>query len=142
MLLLEKVELMFSMIRNEINYIALPANELVCALSLKDDMKKLKFINSCAIEISKGEDFPVAWKKSLNSDRNTSYLRQKDIQLLCAFGESFGITDSEGQLSNCNMYLELLKVNRNEAIGERDRYSKTVSLLGLLAGLGLIIVLL
>lgn len=141
-LLLEIIEQMFSLIRNEINYLSLPANEIFDKLSEIDEIKKLKFISCCSEAISKGEDFRVAWKNSLEIKANTSYLRPKDIHLLNTFGESFGVTDSEGQISNCDMYMEILKSNRKEAVAVRDRYSKTATLLGLLSGLGLLIVFL
>jgi stage III sporulation protein AB len=140
--LLEKAEVMISMIRNEINYVALPANELMNFLSEKDELKELSFIKTCVLGVHNGEEFPSAWKKSLIEKNNILHMRRKDVEVITAFGENFGITDAEGQISNCDLCLERLKNNRKEAERERDQYSKLSVILGLLVGLGIIIVFL
>lgn len=133
---------MISMIRNEINYVSLPANELMVFLSEKDELKELAFIKTCVSWVNNGEEFPSAWKRSLNEKNEMLYMRRKDIEVIKAFGESFGITDADGQISNCELCLERLKNNRNEAEREREQYSKLSGILGLLVGLGIIIVFL
>lgn len=140
--LLEKAEVMISIIRNEINYISLPANELMLFLSSREELKELKFISSCLHNVSKGELFPSAWKNSLMEKSDTLYLQRKDIEIITAFGENFGITDAEGQISNCELCLERLKINRSEARKNCEQYSKLASGLGFLLGLGIIIVFL
>lgn len=140
--LLEKSEVMISAIRNEINYIALPANELLAHLSKRDELKELKFIKASIEFVNNGDPFPTAWKRSLYEKNNTLYMRKKDIEIITAFGENFGITDAEGQISNCDLCLERLKNNCIEAKSDREQYSKPASTLGFLLGIGIIIVFL
>lgn len=140
--MLEKCEVMIALIRNEINYIALPSNELIGFLSKKEEFKELKFIFSCLILVSEGEEFPQAWKKSLNEKINTRFMKKKDVEIMEAFGESFGITDAQGQISNCELCLERLRINHFEAKRDFEQYSKLASGLGFLLGLGILIIFL
>lgn len=137
---LEKAELMLSVIYNEIKYISLPSVQLVDLLSEKSELKDLKFIRACKSYLQDGNTFPESWKKSLLSTNNVSVFNSRDIELLSSFGEDFGTTDNNGQLSKCSMYLELLKVNHNEAVKNYDRFSKMFKSLGILTGLCVIIV--
>lgn len=139
-LMLEKTEVMITFIRDEIDFRALPVNELIYLLSQKETLKQLAFIDECYKFLSLGCDFPQAWNNSLNSRKNIAFLKKKDIELLKSFGENFGVTDSAGQLSNCTIYLDLLKSNINEALKEKDRYSGISTAIGFLAGLGIMIV--
>lgn len=138
--LLEKSEAMIIFLRDEINFRALPINELIYALSQKETFKQLFFIRECYRLLSLKCDFPQAWSNALEGYKNTAFLKKKDVELLKAFGENFGVTDSAGQLSNCNIYLDLLKVNYNEALKEKERYSTLSTVIGFLAGLGILIV--
>lgn len=136
-IMLEKTELMLSVIYNEIKYISLPAVQLVDLLSTKSELKELKFIRSCRRYLNEGDPFPESWKKSLSA--STSSLNRRDTELIISFGENFGTTDNDGQLSKCALYLELLKSNYNEAVNNYSRYSKLFKSLGVLAGLSVII---
>lgn len=140
-LLLEKAEVMISVIRDEIRFYALPINELLDLLSEKDALKQLKFISRCKSLIFGGYEFPEAWRKALKNKDCTAHLKGKDIDLLLDFGEHLGITDTTGQLSNCEIYLEFIRFNLNEAKKEREQYSGIITVLGFLSGIALIIVL-
>ncbi len=139
--MLEKTEILISVIRDEISFYALPVGELIHLLSKKDTLKQLKFISECSRHLAAGCDFPKAWTNALDDRKNIAFLKKKDVDLLKSFGENFGVTDSEGQLSNCNVCLELLKINHNEALKDKERYSYLSTGIGFLAGLGIMIVL-
>ena len=137
-IMLEKTELMLSVIYNEIKYISLPAVQLVDLLSTKSELKELKFVRACRRYLNEGYAFPESWKKSLSASSSCS-LNRSDTELIISFGENFGTTDNDGQLSKCALYLELLKSNYNEAVNNYSRYSKLFKSLGVLAGLSVII---
>lgn len=138
--MLEKAEAMITFFRDEINFRALPINEMIYSLSQKETFKQLVFIKVCSELLSFDCDFPQAWSNALEGHKNTAFLKKKDVELLKSFGENFGVTDSAGQLSNCNIYLDLLKVNYNEALKEKERYSALSTVIGFLTGLGILIV--
>ena len=109
---------------------------------MKSDLKDLSFLNKCLSLIDSGKDFPVAWKMSLEDKSNTLFIRKKDVELLKAFGENFGVTDVEGQVSLCNLYVETLRLYRKEAVKEKEKFSGPLTILGLLSGIGVIVVFL
>ena len=138
--MLEKTETMITFIRDEINFCALPIDEMIYSLSQKEILKQLVFIEECYKFLALGYDFPEAWNNSLKKRTNVAFLKKKDVDLLKSFGENLGVTDSAGQLSNCNVYLSLLKTNFNEALNDKERYSGLATVIGFLAGLGILIV--
>ncbi len=139
---LEKIDLMFTIISNEICYVCMPSDEIARLLCKKSDLKDLTFLKKCVNLIDSGEDFPVAWKMSLEDKNNTLFIRKKDVELLKAFGENFGVTDVEGQVSLCKLYEETLRLHHAEAIREKERFSGPATILGLLCGIGVIVVFL
>lgn len=138
--MLEKTEAMITLIRDEIDFCALPINEMIHLISQKESLKQLAFIEECYRFLSSGLEFPYAWNNSLEDRKNIAFLKKKDVDLLKSFGENLGITDSAGQLSNCNVYLGLLKINYNEALKDKERYSGLTTAIGFLVGLGVLIV--
>ncbi len=140
--LLEKAEMMISIICNEISYVALPSDEIIALLIRKNELSDLSFLESCYEYIENGEDFPLAWDKSLKGRSVMLFLHRKDIDLLRDFGKGFGTTDCEGQVSLCRLYIDLLRMNRDEAMKEKEQYSAPVTALGFLLGIALIVIFL
>ena len=139
---LEKAELMISLISNEISYVSMPSVEIVDHLTQNNDLSELIFLKFCRDLLEDGEDFPVAWRKALSEKNNTRLMRRKDVALLKAFGESFGLTDVSGQLALCDLYIETLRLYKNEALKEKERLSGPVAALGILFGIGIIVIFL
>ncbi len=138
--MLEKVELMLSVIANEISFVSRPADELIDELAKRQELSQLKFIPTCREYISGGCDFKAAWQNSLKRPENVRFLKKSDVLLLISFAEGFGVTDSDGQLSNCSLHRNFLRDNINDAKLQRDKYSKMSSGLGLLCGIGVVVV--
>lgn len=139
---LEKIVLMFTIISNEISYVCMPSDEIARLLCKNSDLKDLSFLKKCVNLIDSGKDFPVAWKMSLEDKNNILFIRKKDVELLKAFGENFGLTDVEGQVSLCKLYEETLRLYYAEAIREKERFSGPATVLGLLCGISVIVVFL
>ncbi len=139
--LLEKVELMINIISNEISFLSVPADELIRELSERSEISGLKFISDCKFSITSGMDFKSAWQSSLKKRENVKYLSKSDVSVLSSFADGFGITDGEGQISNCSLYLEFIRNNLNDAKLRREKYSAMSSGLGILSGIGIIVVL-
>lgn len=138
--MLRKIELMFSLISNEICYVSMPSVEIIRFLVRNNELRDLKFINSCMLYLDSGDDFPIAWEKSLCEKKNINFMRKKDIELLKSFGNGFGVTDMEGQISLCELYLDTLRLHIREAADEKERFSGPSTILGLLLGIGIIVV--
>lgn len=140
--LLEKAEMMISIICSEISYVALPSDQIIALLLRKNELSDLTFLISCNEYLKDGEDFPVAWDKSLKGRNFKLFLNRKDIDLLIDFGRGFGITDCEGQISLCRLYIDMLRIKRDEAIKEKEQYAAPAAALGFLLGIALIVIIL
>ena len=138
--LLEKIQLMLSITENEIRFFCRPSDELVSLLSSKSELAELKFIQSCNKLMGQGEDFRSAWSKSLDDNSKIRFLKKDDISVLRSFGEMFGTTDCAGQLSNCQVHIQLTEDKLNDARADRDRYASLSCSMGMISGIGLIII--
>lgn len=139
--MLEKTEIMLNTIICEINYLLTPVEEIVLLLSLREELDDLFFIRECRKRIESGQDFRSAWNDSLTDFRNKRYLVSDDCVLLKEFGEKFGATDRQGQVSVCLMYLELFRDKIRLARTKREKYSDLFNGMGLLCGIGIVILL-
>lgn len=138
--LLEKVEMMINTVSCEIKYLSSPTDEVVSMLSHRKEFNELKFLRYCYLEMTNGSDFRSAWHKAFCFNSNLRYFDKTDISVLDSFGNQFGTTDGEGQISICSMYLDLIRENIKDAKAQRERYASLSSGIGLLAGIGVIIV--
>lgn len=140
--LLEKIAVMITLIESEINYLQRPADEIFISLSGKKELKKLKSISSCSQLMNDGICFKTAWSKALSVKSNVRFLEKDDVNILNSFGETFGITDKEGQIQNCRLHLSLTESKLKEARQKRDSCASLSCGLGALTGIGVFIILL
>ena len=94
----------------------------------------LAFLRQCAQHCREGEDFHTAWREGVRAGTKGTGLTEKDILLLRDFGEGFGASDVEGQLSHCRMYTELLADRLEHARDEKSRKGKLYLILGSFSG--------
>lgn len=102
----------------------------------------LCFLRYCVGEIVAGASLKNAWNKSVDKFSGEMCLSKNDTVLLIDFSQTLGDTDVSGQLSNIEMYIELLSKNLKEAEKEatdKSRVSISCSLfLGLMVSILLI----
>ena len=139
-LLLEKIQLMLSAAQTQLSYLSTPSDKLVEILADNPQLSGLTFIPECREKMESGSDFRTAWRESL-SEKNTRFLKKDDVSLLLSFGDVFGTTDTAGQLSNCSLHAELLQDKLDTARRARERYGALSGGMGIIAGIGLIIIL-
>lgn len=138
---LEKVELMFSLIENNIAFLSLPSVQLIQILTGKEELRELGFLSECNEMLMQGMNFRDAWLKSLTSRRITWVLNGSDIALLRLFCENFGTADIKSEISNCRFCKSILKDNINKARLNREKYGNVLSFLGFFIGVALTIML-
>lgn len=137
--LLEKIQLMLNVTENEIHYLCRPADELVSVLNSKSELDELKFIAECNRLMQSGVDFRTAWNESISKKCNIRFLKKEDVSVIRSFGEMFGTTDCDGQISNCQVHVQLVADKLGDARADRDRYASLSCSMGLISGIGMII---
>ena len=137
---LEAVLSMIQDIATQIRYRALPLTDLIRQISVQKDLECLPFLKQCAKNCEEGMAFPDAWEQSVGKQGKKSYLKEKDLSILYAFGSGLGTTDVEGQLANCHLHGKLVEESLKQARADRDGMGRLYSTLGILAGIGAAIV--
>ena len=80
-----------------------------------------------------------AWRETLE-EQETNFTKE-DHEIIKNFSRLLGKTDLEGQLSEIELVVELLEVQRRKAEESRNKNEKMYQTLGMVAGLAIVIIL-
>lgn len=127
---LEKTLRFLTAAQTEIRYSAADVAEIV-----QKHGSSLAFLRQCASHCREGEDFHSAWEEGVRTGTKGTGLTEKDRSLLRDFGDGFGASDVEGQLSHCRLYAELLGDRLERAREEKSRKGKLYLMLGSFSGI-------
>jgi stage III sporulation protein AB len=94
----------------------------------------LPFVALCREKLDEGSSFFDAWSCALSRKESTKALKKDDISLLMSFGKSFGTTDIDGQKSNCDIHIQLIKANLIKAENDVKLYRRPAAAIGVLCG--------
>lgn len=137
---IEKILLLLSQIKTEIEFTAASVEEIFNSLSSSGSYSSLPFVDICRKKMHSGEDFETAWSGALSRNENTYSLKKEDVSLLCSFGAALGTTDSAGQIRNCEMHEKLFRERLDSAEAEREKLAKPAKITGALAGAAAVII--
>lgn len=133
--LLEQIKLMINTIKTQIEYCNTPVREVL------ERFKNLEFISNCIKAWEQGQQFPQAWSDSVYESNNLNALKKIDKEILNAFGNAFGTTDLNGQLSICSFYISQVEENLNDAKEQYKMYGRLYCAMGILSGAAIAIIL-
>jgi len=109
--------------------------ETVCGQS-----QRPAFLPHCLARMKEGVAFPRAWRASVEL-HGGSGLREEDRRQLLALGELLGASDAEGQRESLLVQESLLRTQLEHSRAQRDTKGRAIFMLGILAGLTLMILL-
>lgn len=138
---LEKNLLLIDKIQTFIRYNHTPTNQIINELYNDENLKYLVYIEKCNKTLNKTNDFPKAWKNSIEQSKSELNIDVKDINILKSIGDVLGSVDVEGQLNDFKLKENLIKQNLKEAVSIKNNYSKMYRSLGILCGVGIAIIL-
>lgn len=113
----------------EIRYSAMPVEKI-----LRKHGSGLDFLAQCAQACSGGMDCSAQWRRAVDEKARSEGFAKGDMDLLRGFGEGFGTTDTDGQISHFRLYADLTASRLENAKEERGRKSKLYLMLGIFAG--------
>ena len=122
--------------QTEIRFAALPVEQIV-----QRHGGELEFLRICGENCNQGGRFSAAWDMGVTSGTKGRGFLAEDIALLRGFGNGFGASDVDGQLSHCTLYTELIGDRLKNAREEKNRKSKLYQLLGIFSGMAAALVL-
>lgn len=127
---LEALLRFLSAAQTEIRFSALPVEQII-----QKHGENLKFLKICSENFKNGGGFAFAWESGVNSGAKSEGFNDKDIAILHNFGNGFGASDTEGQLSHCALYYELVSNELKGAREDKTRKSKLYQMLGVFSGM-------
>lgn len=96
------------------------------AYVLNECFKGEDYTSSYSFENQDNENIADSWNRFVASVPVSAGLTRSDREVLCGFGKNLGITDTEGQINNCELYITLtkerLRVSRSEEISKCRLY--------------------
>jgi len=116
--------------QTEIRFAALPVEQIV-----QRHGGEMEFLKICGERCKSGGSFLSAWDFGIRSGTKDSGFLAGDINLLQGFGNGFGASDMEGQLSHCALYSDLINESLKNAREEKNRKSKLYQILGIFSGM-------
>lgn len=136
--IINEIIIMISTVESCLRYSNAPLNELLCRINAGG---KLGFIENCIHKTESGVTFHTAWEESISDCGKLKSLLGDSTQTLIDFGKSLGVTDTQGQISNCEYYKEIFTSELALREEESRKSSKVFPQLGLLAGVFTVIFL-
>ena len=88
------------------------------------------------------ENFTQWWKNSVAKITANTALDTEDISLLLRFGETLGVTDTQGQMDNCDLYITLFSKRQKSAEKIENSNKRLYRVLGFSCGCTVTLVLL
>lgn len=84
--------------------------------------------------MNEGEAIETAWKKAVNENGKKLHLEKSDTELLEYFGNTFGVSDREGELSKIKLHEELVKERWNILKNEMLSKCRVYRIVGMFCG--------
>lgn len=124
----------FNYISTEIRYLSSPVDVIISNLVADSDRTKPRVFELCLAEFQKSHDFKASWLKAVSDSKPFLSLTREDVETLIRFGDTFGTTDSQGELANCNIYMENFRQRLACARSDKSKRAHMYLSLGLLTG--------
>lgn len=106
------------------------------------DLPLLKEQISCSIEyMEQGESFVYAWSTASDKIGEKYRLDKDDVQIIKQLGQGMGVSDTQGQLTHLELYLQLVEERLLKARENARTKTKMYRLLGFLGGLACAVLL-
>lgn len=92
-------------------------------------------------ETESNDNFHSWWVNCVSSLAKTTSLTKEDLNILLRFGANLGVTDTESQIANCELYLKMLEERLNTAKSLENKNARLYRILGFSLGctVGLIV---
>lgn len=137
--IISEIIVMINAAENRLRYSNAPLNELFRGIN---SCGQFGFIEECIRKTENGKTFHAAWEESVSQSGKLKSLLGASAQTLIDFGAGLGVTDTEGQISNCEYYKDVFASEFALREAESRKSSKVFPQLGLLAGVFVLIFLL
>ena len=133
---------LLSTLKIKINYEHSVLPKLLRELRQKCAYPNTVFLDECILNLDSGKDFKDAWILAAETYSNQMQLSKTDTEILKGVSIGLGDSDVSGQISNIQLYTEMLEKNLLESektLKEKTKVTLSCSLFGSLVVLVLLI---
>ena len=132
---------LINILQNKIKFTHKPLREILEEIASIRENSGITGIFSKSGEKLKDKKFEESWNEAISEQRFFLNLKNEDITLMKNLGNVLGKTDIEGQMSEINQFLLLLKEQIKNAEEEKNKNAKMYKSLGTIIGLAIVIIL-
>ena len=133
---------LLSYIKIKISYELLPLPILIQEFREKNGYPISDFLDECNAHLNNGRSLKDAWLLAVNSYSSQMCFTREDTSILKEFATELGESDLNGQITNIQLYTEMLEKNLLESehiLKEKRKVTLSCSLFGSLIVLVLLI---
>ncbi|MBQ8868522.1 MAG: stage III sporulation protein AB [Oscillospiraceae bacterium] len=124
---------LLSALKIKISYEFSALPELLMQMQKNATDTEVIFLNECVTSLKRGDDLKSAWCAGVSRVSEQMHLTKSDTDILNEFSICLGDSDVSGQISNIQLYTEMLKKNLRDAEGilkEKSKVTLSCSLFG------------
>lgn len=136
--LLERILLLLCSMKIDFGYSVLPLERIIEKYAVQEAFKSVGFLKSCFVKMQDGEDFPFAWKESVES---SELLSGDEKSKLLGLGSELGTSEAKEQINLICIYEDYMKNYLKKANEACEKYCKASIILGLFSGFAAFILL-
>lgn len=127
-----------NMLKTKIRFTYAPLKDIFLDISKSITSKSANVFEKARIHMER-ESATDSWIKAVNeTDTN---ITKEDKEIICQFGKLLGKTDLDGQLNEIDLCLNFLELQIEKAENEKQKNAKLYKSLGVIAGVGIIIII-
>ena len=138
---LKSISKLINVLQNKIKFTRKPLKDIFNELSRLEQNEKINRIFLNVSQNLENSTMSESWKNIVEEEKENLCLKEDDINLLKTLGNTLGKSDVDGQMSEINLFTELIKVQIQKAEREKEKNSKMYKSLGTIIGIVIVIVL-
>lgn len=130
---LEEYVMFLTQVKTMINYSAISVPEILLSVSSVPIVAPL--LNNCHSSLSEGMSLEKAWHSAVDEMYKKRLFTQSDKALLYSFGETFGSSNIDGEVTKTELHISLMKERLNTVKAEYLSKNRLYRIVGMFSGI-------
>lgn len=136
---LEQYIMFLTQTKTMISYNAMSAAEILSSVGSVPLV--LPMLNECTKHLSDGCTFQDSWHRAVNSAYEKKLFALSDKPLLYSFGDTFGISDIDGEVTKTELHTALVSERLEKARQDFSSKCKIYRIVGMFCGIIIVLIL-
>ena len=136
---LEQYIMFLTQAKTMISYNAMSATEILSSVGSVPIVSPM--LDECIKYLSDGFSFSDSWHKAVNSAYEKKLFTSSDKPLIYSFGDTFGISDIDGEVTKTELHTALVSERLEKARQEFSSKCKIYRIVGMFCGVVIVLIL-